>query len=214
MNWKLVGVVSLCFLMFVIGLFVGGIDWSWMKQSHNPEVAFWTMLGGWVSGVATLAAVVVSMAVAYQASQGNVEKIEISVEPLRNQFGIGGSVFSVIKVKNLKPLDTPLMKLILQVDGVSADLTVAGLQRNNLPYTLHHQGELWKFETNLIPSIGWTSIFMTLSLERPPKFKKCYFIVETAMGQHRIKVTKELIAKLTELDAKIRKLNGENKIAK
>ncbi|MCM7565641.1 hypothetical protein [Enterobacter asburiae] len=214
MNWKLVGVVSLCFLMFVIGLLVGGIDWSWMKGSHNSEVAFWTMLGGWVSGVATLAAVVVSMTVAYQASQGNVEKIEISVEPLRNEFGIGDRVFCVIKVKNLKPLDTPLMKLILQVDGVSADLTVAGLQQKNLPYTLHQQGELWKFETNLTPSIGWMSIFTTLSPERPSKFKKCYLIVETAMGQHRIKVNKELITKLTELDAKIRGLKDENKIAK
>lgn len=211
MNWKLVGVVSLCFLMFVIGFLVGGIDWSWMKESHTSEVAFWSMLGGWVSGVATLAAVIVSMTVAYQASQGNVEKIEISVELLRNQFGIGDSPFCVIKVKNLKPLDTPLMKLFLQVDGVSADLTVAGQQRNNLPYTLHQQGELWRFETILSPSMGWTSIFTTLSLERAPKFNKCYFIVETAMGQHRIKVNKQLITKLTELDAKIRELRAKIK---
>ncbi|EHN8842025.1 hypothetical protein [Enterobacter hormaechei] len=206
MRWGLLIGLFFCGLSFVIGLFVGGVDWGWRLTGHASEVAFWSMIGGWLSGVATLFAVIVSLWMAYQASQNNAEKILISVEPLTKQFGMGDSVFSVIKVKNLKPIDTPIMKLMMQIDGVSADLTIAGLQREVLPYTLHQQGELWQFETNLTTSLGWTSIFETLSHEHPPKFKKCYFIVETAMRQHRVKIPNELKSKLIELDKKIRNL--------
>lgn len=209
MRWGLLIGLFFCGLSFIIGIFVGGVEWGWRLSGHSSEVAFWSMLGGWLSGFATLFAVIVSLWMAYQASQNNVEKIHISVDPLKKQHGMGAEVFSVIKIKNLKPIDTPLMKLMIEIDGASADIRVAGLQLINLPHTLHQQGELWHFETNLIPSVGWMSIFETLSLERPPKFKKCYFIVETAMSKHRVKITKELVTKLIELETNIRNLKGE-----
>ena len=160
-----------------------------------------------------LVIVIVSLWMAYQASQNNVEKIHISVDPLRKQYGMGDAVFSVIKIKNLKPIDTPLMKLMIQIDGVTADLAPAGLQNIKLPYTLHQQGESWQFETNITPSsMGWTSIFQTLSVGRQLRFRKCYFIVETAMRQHRVKIPNEILIRLIKIDESVRDWKEESKI--
>ncbi|ENZ5474754.1 MULTISPECIES: hypothetical protein [Enterobacter cloacae complex] len=213
MRWGLLIGLFFCGLSFVIGLFVGGVEWEWRLSGHSSEVAFWSMLGGWLSGFATLFAVIVSLWMAYQASQNNVEKIHISVDPLRKQYGMGDAVFSVIKIKNLKPIDTPLMKLMIQIDGVTADLAPAGLQNIKLPYTLHQQGESWQFETNITPSsMGWTSIFQTLSVGRQLRFRKCYFIVETAMRQHRVKIPNEILIRLIKIDESVRDWKEESKI--
>lgn len=214
MRWGLLIGLFFCGLSFVVGLFVGGVDWGWRLTGHASEVAFWSMIGGWLSGVATLFAVIVSLWMAYQASQNNVEKILISVDPLSNQYGFGDAVFSVIKIKNLKPIDTPLIKLIIQIDGMTADLAPAGSQDIRLPYVLHQQGESWQFETNLTPSIGWTSIFEKLSQGQQLRFRKCYFIVETAMRQHRVKIPNEILIRLIKMDESIRDWKEKNRITK
>lgn len=194
MRWGLLIGLFFCGLSFVVGLFVGGVDWGWRLEGHTSEVAFWSMIGGWLSGVATLFAVIVSLWMAYQASQNNVEKILITVEPLRSESVNGTKDYSVIKVKNLKPLDAPLMNIFIQIDSMALTLEHVNLGIQNLPYTLHFQGEEWQFETKIGLSIGWRSIFQLLSYSKQPiSFKKGYFIIETAMKQHRVKIPKEIL---------------------
>ncbi|EOZ9397512.1 hypothetical protein ACOTXN_04665 [Enterobacter cloacae complex sp. IR53043] len=207
MGWRLVGVILLCILTFIAGLMVGGIDSSWMNSGHSSEVAFWSMLGGWVSGIATVAAVIVSLFMAYLASQANVEKIKMIFTPKgHNQFG--DYVFkNSLTIKNLSAVNTPIMKFFIQIDGAYADLYPTQMGIFQLPYTLQQQGESWVYETHLVPSAGWVSVFSSLAQQKIIKFKSGYFIVETALKQHRLKIPKEMLSDIKELKEKIDRIS-------
>lgn len=206
MNWKLVGVVSLCFLMFVIGLLVGGIDWSWMKESHNSEVAFWTMLGGWVSGIATLAAVVVSMSVAYQASQAGVEKLELSFDHIFGTLSgtrskkLSRNDVANIKVKNMRSVTAAIMEVYMKIEGIDDPIKITNWKQGGLPipYTLHHIGEKWEFAFSISNSSWLDRTLLNLRSQGEPTFRKGIFIIETAMNQYTLKMQADLLALLKE----------------
>lgn len=202
MRWSILIVFCACALSFCVGFFLGGSSWSWIDGGHSSEVAFWAMVGGWVSGTATLAAVLVSLWMAYQASQSTVEKILLTVSVIKKQFTHRGPLSFHIHVKNMKPIDTPLMKLLIQIDDAVDDLAPVRMDGIPLPYTLHQLGEQWKYGMELTPSIGWASIFENLSRGKPLKFKTGFFILETAMRKHRVKIPKEIFQKLIELHSK------------
>lgn len=201
MRWVIL--ISFCVLSFVVGYMFGSINWQWMKEGHNNEVAFMAMVGGWISGLATLAAVIVSLWMAYQASQNNVEKILIEYKPVRVENCSGTSITHKLAVKSLRSVITPIMKFSIQIDGVEVDLAPVQMGRVVLPYTLHQQGEEWKFETYFALTVGWMSVFQTLTSQGDLKFKKGYFIVETAMRSHRKKIPNALLNELKELKQRI-----------
>ncbi|WP_447840773.1 hypothetical protein [Enterobacter ludwigii] len=205
MSWKLVGVISLCFLMFIAGLMVGGIDSSWMNKGYESKVAFWSMLGGWVSGVATVAAVIVSLFMAYLASQTNVEKIKMTFMPKGHDYLGEFSYINSLTIKNLSPVTTPIIKILIQIDGAYADLYPTQMNHFQLPYTLQQQGESWVYETHLVPSMGWVSVLTSLSQQKDLKFKSGFFVIETALKQHRLKIPKGMLLDIKELKEKIDK---------
>lgn len=199
MRWLWIG-LCFCGFSFALGFFLGGIDWTWRLADHTSAVAFWSMIGSWLSGFATFLAVIVSLWMAYQASQINVEKILIAVEPLRNEASCNAAFYTGVKVKNLKPIDTPLNQIMMEIDGATVDLTPVRLREGFLPATLKKQGEQWEFYTDLAISMGWQSVLEIISRERPLKFKKGYFIIETAMQQHKVKIPKDIFKRIIELD--------------
>lgn len=202
MRWSLLIGFCLCVLSFFVGFFFGGASWLRMGVGSANDIAFWSMVGGWVSGIATFAAVIVSLWMAYQASQSSVEKIQLTTSSLKKKYGFGDPILLEIYVKNMKPVVTPLEKLLIQVDDAVADLAPVRIRGTPLPYTLHQQGEQWQFDLEIRPMIGWTSILEIMSREKPLKFKTGYFIVETAMKQHRVKMTQEILEKIIQVHQK------------
>lgn len=211
MSWKLVGVILLCFLMFVIGLLVGGIEVSWMNKGHEPEVAFWTMLGGWVSGLATVAAVVVSMTVAYQASQAGVEKLELSFDHIfgtltgKRSKKLSQNDVANIKVKNMRSVTAAILDVYMKIEGVDDPIKITNWKQGGLPipYTLHHIGEKWEFAFSISNSSWLDRTLLNLKSEGEPTFRKGIFIIETAMNQYTLKMQADLLALLKERYVKI-----------
>lgn len=201
MNWKVIGVVFLCVLVFLIGFFLGGFRWEWAQEKHSSDVALWSMLGGWVSGLATLSAVIVSMWMAYQASQAGLEKLDLIVKPLISINGLGDKTNSQIVVKSVRAVTTPIIRVLIQIDGVNdvVDITAVNENSINLPYTLHQLGEKYEFKFDLFLSIGWSSALIELSQNGEPTFKKGCFIIETAMKQHRVRIPTEILERLNSL---------------
>lgn len=75
-------IICLCLFMFAFGFVLGGVQWAWGESENNSKVAFWTMLGGWVSGLATLAAVGVSLFTSYYAMISGKEKVDVVFAPI------------------------------------------------------------------------------------------------------------------------------------
>lgn len=216
MSWKLVGVILLCFLMFVTGLLVGGIDLSWMNKGHESEVEFWSMLGSWVSGIATVAAVVVSMTVAYQASQAGVENLELSYDHIygtlsgRRLKKLDEHDVANIKVKNMRNVTAAILDVYMEIEGVNERIKISNFKQGGLPipYTLHHIGEKWEFAFALSNSSRLDITLLNLKSESEPTFKKGVFIIETAMNQYQIKMQADLLAILKKRYLKI--VNGQD----
>ncbi|MHA5030149.1 hypothetical protein ACX2C7_06845 [Enterobacter mori] len=211
MSWKLVGVFFLCIFMFVLGLLVGGVDFSLMKEGHGPEVAFWSMLGGWVSGIATVAAVIVSLYLAYQASQAGVEKLEISFDHIfatlsgkRSRKLSQGDVVN-IKVKNLRSVTAAILEVYMKIEGVNERIKISNLKQpgSDIPYTLHHIGEKWEFAFSISTSSRLDTTLLNLKTQGQPTFRKGVFIIETAMNQYKLKMQEDLLAALKERYQKV-----------
>lgn len=211
MGWRLVGVILLCFLMFVLGLLVGGVDLSWMKGGHESDVAFWAMLGGWVSGIATVAAVVVSMTVAYQASQAGVELLELSYDHMYGTLSgkrlkkLNEHDVANIKVRNMRNVTAAILEVYMEIEGVNERIKITSLKQGGLqiPYTFHHIGEKWEFAFALSNSARLDIMLLNLKSDGDPTFNKGVFIVETAMSQYRIKMQSDLLAVLKSRYLKI-----------
>ncbi|ENQ3208114.1 hypothetical protein ACEOXE_000850 [Enterobacter hormaechei] len=211
MSWKLVGVFFLCIFMFVLGLLVGGVDFSLMKEGHGSEVAFWSMLGGWVSGIATVAAVIVSLYLAYQASQAGVEKLEISFDHIfqtlsgKRSKKLGPDDLVNIKVKNMRSVTAAILNIYMEIEGVNDRIRISNLKQNGLPipYTLHHIGERWEFAFSISTSNRLDITLLNLKSEGEPTFRKGSFVIETAMNQYTLKMQPDLLALLKERYEKI-----------
>ncbi|CAM6490952.1 hypothetical protein CISECK367B_20465 [Citrobacter sedlakii] len=211
MSWKLVGVFFLCIFMFVLGLLVGGVDFSLMKEGHGSEVAFWSMLGGWVSGIATVAAVIVSLYLAYQASQAGVEKLEISFDHIfqtlsgKRSKRLSPDDLVNIKVKNMRSVTAAILEVYMKIEGVDEPIKITNWKQGGLPipYTLHHIGEKWEFAFSISNSSRLDISLLNLKSEGEPTFKKGNFIIETAMNQYSLKMQADLLALLKERYIKV-----------
>lgn len=82
MIWKIVAAVISGVFIFVLGLWLGSLQAEWSKPENASAVAYLSMIGGWVSGIATSLAVIISLYATYQASQSNVEKVQIKLESI------------------------------------------------------------------------------------------------------------------------------------
>lgn len=204
MIWKSISIVFLALLFFVFGFAMGGIHWSWSATEHASEVAFWSMLGGWVSGIATLVAVVVSMMVAYQASRSGTEKLGLSFDHMftspqsrKTRCFTFGDVVN-IRVKNLRSVVAEITTIYMELDGCSDRLNISFLKQGGkgIPCLLKRSGEEWEFAFTVGDSSNMEKVFRYFRGVGNPTFRKGVFKVETTMNLYEIKMEKDLLAAL------------------
>ncbi|EKL2976516.1 hypothetical protein PQ364_004374, partial [Salmonella enterica] len=102
MLWKVITFVLVGVCIFVLGLWLGSIQAEWSKPEHKDAVAYLTMLGGWVSGIATSFAVIISLYATYQSSQNNIEKLTLSYKSYPSDNNENHC--AVVEVKNMRSI--------------------------------------------------------------------------------------------------------------
>lgn len=187
--------IGAAILIFITGFFLGGIDWSWRTQAHAGDVAFWSMVGGWVSAAATFVAVLVSLGMAYQASQNGAEKVALKLSPEEGRYD-RSTDSAHLEVKNLRPVTVVINKVLISVHGseVTTDFTFMGRRNFPLPYPMYQPGEKWDFYFYLSDNVKMASVFTDLKRHGEPTFKSGFIWVETAMGLHKIKLPSDFLA--------------------
>ncbi|MGM8944236.1 hypothetical protein [Enterobacter hormaechei] len=195
MNWKILLTISLSIFMFTIGFFIGGIRWEWMTPGHNDSVAFWSMLGGWISGLATLAAVVISLLVAYHASQNAIEKLNVRVGKLSKNMDESYSRAD-ITVQNLKGIRAEIIDIRLIVDKKldSIPFTIALTSERALPNVLDKIGETAVYSIRLSTATTLWGVYDAIYKQGGVKFGHTKIQVITTMGQYTCLLPRDLIA--------------------
>lgn len=187
MIWKVIALVFVGFFMFVLGFWLGSIQSELAKPEYKDAVAYLAMIGGWVSGIATSIAVIISLYATYQASQSNVESVQLSLEafPAIDKNDIGTNII----VKNMKPVTVHILKVFIAVDDSKVSADISFLKRGGcpIPYALYQLGEKWEFAF-YTDSPRWDGVFSKLESGGELTFKKGFFIIESAMKQYRLKM--------------------------
>lgn len=196
MIWKIVAALIISVFIFVLGLWLGSLQAEWSKPENTSAVAYLSMVGGWVSGIATSLAVIISLYATYQASQSNVEKIQIKLESIPAR--IFEDELTKISIKNMRPIAVHILKIFIAVDGSkkSADISFVRRGADPMPYALYQLGEKWEFAFNIYYNAQWISIFTTLESGGQPSFKKGFFIIESAMKQYRIEMSDHVLGSI------------------
>ncbi|WP_342323490.1 hypothetical protein AAEY27_03255 [Kosakonia sp. BYX6] len=193
MHWKIITFIMTGVFIFVLGLWLGSFQTEWAKPENKDAVAYLAMIGGWVSGMATLFAVIISLYASYQASQSNVEQVQLSLEviPAIDKNDIGTNII----VKNMKPITVHILKIFIAIDGSKASAEISDLKRGGgpIPHALYQLGEKWEFAFYTHYSPQWAAIFSKLESGGGLTFKKGFFIIESAMRQYRLKMPSDLL---------------------
>lgn len=182
--------VFLGILLFSLGFIIGGVHWNIPEK----EVGFWAMIGGWVSGIATLAAVAVSLYMANESLKSSEEQLHVSLDD--------------IHTSPINPEETLIELMVKSVHNVRARVTDIGVQLGKNkeyfslyplraggqppPYAFEGKGDALLFSFNINTSYRNWYIFEKL---KAGPLKQGFFIVETTMKRYELKMTsKELLA--------------------
>lgn len=188
MNLRILGVALLGLLIFVLGFALGGIRWSWRSAEHAGDVAFWGMLGAWVSGLATVAAVTVSLWMAYQSSQSDVEKISITASCI-DKLPFGESYTMNIRVKNLKNVHVVITDLKLYLPELRLSLSLNDFFADKIIWSkciLERKGDYVDFPLVIDSGVHWWGKFFALKSNPEIKFKNLKLQVYTAIKSYQI----------------------------
>ncbi|NIH44242.1 hypothetical protein [Enterobacter asburiae] len=194
MFWKYAAVMSLCVLMFLLGFFCGGFQLAWADKGHSEIVALWSMLGGWVSGLATLAAVAVSMWMAFHATQADVEKIEITTSGI-DKSPFGETYTMNIRIKNLKNVKAKITDLSLFIPEKSLSVSLNfmfGQRLNEDSAVLKEKGDHLDLPLVIESNMKWASIFISLRDDPELKFEKLRLKIFTALKTYDIDLPEAL----------------------
>ncbi|CAI1175139.1 Uncharacterised protein [Serratia proteamaculans] len=183
MIFKVFGLFVLCLLVFLLGFCAGGVSWGWRNSQHSNDVAFLTMLGGWVSGLATLAAVGVSLYMAYQASQNDVEKIKIGHQLMG---GVDGKMRMDVHVQSLRNTYTEIkdVRLIVKDKKKSIGLNQVLVSDKNFPCVINKKGELCVYSVTCNLTPPWWGIFKQIELQGGISFGKAKIQICTNMDTY------------------------------
>ncbi|WP_159873999.1 MULTISPECIES: hypothetical protein [unclassified Raoultella] len=183
-------------LMFVIGFFVGGMRWDWASKDYSSLVAFWSMIGGWVSGVATLSAVLVSLILARQAMEKELEKISVKVLSFKKDT-IGDSYRARVNVMNMNNNYAKVKGVSLFLDKITPGIRVNHiLDAGIFPKVLNRKGECINFSISFDSGNNWWHIFERLSQDENLKFKECKIAIQTEIGLHYCKLEPVILKKM------------------
>ncbi|EMR4173252.1 TPA: hypothetical protein ACN6VW_000282 [Serratia marcescens] len=190
MIFKSIIILLICVFIFLLGFFLGGVHWEWARSpNYSTNVAFWGMIGGWLSGFATLAAVIVSLYMAYQASQAGVENLQISLDSIvKESYGDDHKV--VLNIKSLRNVRAEVSHVRLLIDNAPYAISLNGVYAGGAkwPIFLERTGQVVKFDFNLNAGVLWWPIFSAFDRRGDFKFKKGFFIVETTMKKYKVAV--------------------------
>lgn len=208
MVWKIFLIISLSLLMFALGFFFGGVHWAWMAPGHADTIAFWSMLGGWVSGLATLAAVAISLMVAYHASRNNAEKLEVSVGRLVIRQDLD-DVRVYITVQSLRNIRAEVVdiRLIIKKKTNSVSLLVVLTSLRPLPNILEHIGENITYSIKYSISPLWGGIYDAINQQGGVEYRKTKIQVLTTMGEYTCILPRDSIIALKTKHNKYNEIN-------
>ncbi|HHC0157098.1 TPA: hypothetical protein ACOR94_000532 [Salmonella enterica] len=193
MLWKVITFVLVGVCIFVLGLWLGSIQAEWSKPEHKDAVAYLTMLGGWVSGIATSFAVIISLYATYQSSQNNIEKLTLSYKSYPSDNNENHC--AVVEVKNMRSIPAHIQEFCLEISGVDGCLNINKLKANGLPipYSLYQIGEIWKFAFYPDAQQANMKFYHELSTKGSPTFRSGFFVVKTSMKQYKLRIPEGLL---------------------
>ncbi|MGP1112325.1 hypothetical protein ACJ8I8_10700 [Serratia sp. CY54717] len=193
MGIKLILLIVVATLFFVLGFFFGGVDWSLAVPEQRDKVAFWAMLGGWLSGVATFAAVALSLYMAYTATQSSVEALHISLAEFQEGVPSPDDCLVRLIFKNARNVRAEIINVGIQFDKMTSYVSISPFKAGgqHIPHVLEKTGEVLEFWFYLDSAVRWWSVFEQLG---EPVFSKGVFIVETTMKRYELKMTADVLA--------------------
>ncbi|EOV8465178.1 hypothetical protein ACOSC7_003410 [Escherichia coli] len=212
MLWKVITFVLVGVCIFVLGLWLGSIQAEWSKPEHKDAVAYLTMIGGWVSGIATSIAVIVSLYATYQSSQNNIEKLALFYKPYLSDNN--ENYCANVEVKNMRSVSAHIQEFCLEISGVDGHININKLKANGLriPYSLCQIGEVWEFAFYPAASQKNMKFYHELSVNGSPTFRSGFFVVKTSMKQYKLRIPKVLLRMMKanyEKQIKIREMYKE-----
>lgn len=195
---KIVSLLLVGVCLFVLGLWLGSIQTEWAKPEHKDAVAYLAMIGGWVSGIATSIAVVISLHATYQSSQNNIEKVALTFKPYP---GDGKESYCAnIEVKNMRSVPAHIQEFCLEISGVDGQFNINQLKAGGLPlpYSLYQVGEQWEFA--FYPYVNMTNLkfYEKLNASGTPTFRRGFFVIKTSMKQYKLKMPKNLLTMMKD----------------
>ncbi|QFZ67664.1 hypothetical protein [Klebsiella quasipneumoniae] len=186
MNVKLFGIIILCILMFTLGFFIGGFKWEWAESKHTSEVALWAMLGGWLSAFATLVAVMVSLFMAYQAVQSEIEKIRV-IHGISGVVSNGKGVNCSLTIQNMRNLRVNITGIYFSLGKSSGRYSLEKtVQLNNV--SLSHKGERAAFCFVIDSGVTWWGIYSLFDKDEKINFKKGKIFITTDLNTYEFKL--------------------------
>lgn len=186
MNVKLFGIIILCILMFTLGFFIGGFKWEWAESKHTSEVALWAMLGGWLSAFATLVAVMVSLYMAYQAVQSEIEKIRV-IHGISGVVSHGKGVNCSLTIQNMRNLRVNITGIYFSLGKSSGRYSLEKtVQLNNV--SLSHKGERAAFCFVIDSGVTWWGIYSLFDKDEKINFKKGKIFITTDLNTYEFKL--------------------------
>lgn len=185
-------IIAFGLLMFAVGYILGGINYSWTDVKYSPVVSFWAMVGGWVSGLATLAAVVVSLYIAFKSSQNEIEKIEIKYS-LSGKSEFGDTWSLTVDLINARNIHTSVTDVSLSIDDGKLININHLAKRQLLPYVFGFKGESAKFFLDIEGGEMWWPIFTRLEEQDDLNFKKGSLVFKTNTRNYKILLNKEVV---------------------
>ncbi|EIX9589494.1 MULTISPECIES: hypothetical protein [Klebsiella pneumoniae complex] len=191
MNVKLFGIIILCILMFTLGFFIGGFKWEWAESKHASEVALWAMLGGWLSAFATLVAVMVSLYMAYQAVQSEIEKIRV-IHGISGVVSHGKGVNCSLTIQNMRNLRVNITGIYFSLGKSSGRYSLEKtVQLNNV--SLSHKGERAAFCFVIDSGVTWWGIYSLFDKDEKINFKKGKIFITTDLNTYEFKLPKHYL---------------------
>ena len=191
MNLKIFGIIVLSALMFVLGFFLGGFNWEWADKNYAGEVALWSMLGGWLSAIATLFAVLVSLYMAYQATQNEIEKIRVT-------HGVSMSVTHDnelscnLIIQNLRNMKVNITGVFLSLGKSSGKYSLDKVI-DNRNITLSYKGETEKVQFVIHSGYIWWSMYKLFDMDKNIGFEKGKIFITTNLNTYEFDLPKEYL---------------------
>ncbi|EAA6522773.1 hypothetical protein RZR66_14950 [Citrobacter freundii] len=186
MNLRFIWIVALCALMFALGFFFGGFNWEWAGGKHSNEVALWSMLGGWLSAFATLAAVLVSLYMAYQAVQNDTEKLRV-MHGISGEVTHGKGMNCSITIQNMRNLKLNVTGVYFSLGNSSGRYSLEkAIDRRDL--SMSYKGERLTVSFVIDSGVTWWGTFSLFETDKGIDFKKGKLFITTDLNTYESKL--------------------------